>query len=440
MTSSQEGAKQMRYWIKCAAAAVVVGLVAYNGGRLSAHVGGSEAAATEHVSLAGANASAQSPVETMSDIATTVGADRLWAGHVTGSGVDVAVIDSGVTPVGALAAPGKVVYGPDFSGDATNPDAANLDLLGHGTHMAGIIAGNGDGDYTGIAPDARIVSVKVADPDGTTDVTRVLQAIMWVVDHKDDAGLHIRVMNVSLGGLTKQPYDKSLLSAAVERAWQAGITVVAAAGNEGSTSQQLSDPAYDPYVIAVGAVDTAGTISTDDDKVASFSSKGSGTRSADLMAPGVRVQGLRVPGSLIDDEAPSATGSPFVNGSGTSQATAVVSGAVALLVQQHPEYTPDDLKSALVSTAVSLRQRSKNQGTSELQLAKPGVADTAGATAGKGSEQHWKTATVTDAQLASASASAVSSDGVRWNGVRWNGVRWNGVRWNGVRWNGSSWD
>ena len=440
----QNQAARVGYAAKCTAAALAVGLLAGNGGRLGAHVGRHDHAAALHqqVSLAATQTSTPAAPETMTDIAGSTGADRYWAAGLTGGGVDVAVIDSGVTPVGPLAAPGKVIYGPDFSGDAASPDTANLDLVGHGTHIAGIIAGNDrTSGYSGMAPDARIVSLKVADADGTTEVGRVLQAITWVVDHKDDAGMHVRVLNLSLGGAASSDYQRSLLAAAVERAWQAGITVVVAAGNDGKTSKQLNDPAFDPFVVAVGAADTQGTVDVRDDDVAAFSSAGSGSRVADVMAPGVRVQGVRVPGSVIDDQAPSADGSPFVNGSGTSQAAAVVSGAAALVLSQHPDFSPDDVKDALTAGAVKMHTSGvKLQGTTELQLADPtaGSHGTSHATS-----QKWKTTKVSDADLAAATQAAagnVNANGVRWNGVRWNGVRWNGVRWNGVRWNGAGWD
>src|SRR4051812_16281905 len=153
------------------------------------------------VTLASAQtATAGSTAVTMADVATISGAGAYRTAGITGAGVDVAVIDSGVTPVPGLNATGKVVYGPDFSTDAGVAAIENLDLVGHGTHMAGIIAStNAAKGYSGMAPDARIVSVKVAGPDGTTDAPRVLQAIDWVIDNKDSGGLHIRVLNLSLG-------------------------------------------------------------------------------------------------------------------------------------------------------------------------------------------------------------------------------------------------
>ncbi|MGB5756095.1 MAG: S8 family serine peptidase, partial [Acidimicrobiales bacterium] len=149
----------------------------------------------------------------------------------TGQGIDVALIDSGVAPVAGLDQADKIVYGPDLSNEATVPNLANLDTYGHGTHLAGIIAGD-DGDQVGgIAPDSRIVSLKVAGATGETNMAQVVAAIDWVVEHKNDNGLNIRVLNLSLGvpGVTSSVNDP--FSAAVERAWDAGLVVVAAAGN-----------------------------------------------------------------------------------------------------------------------------------------------------------------------------------------------------------------
>src|SRR5581483_10085441 len=259
--------------------------------------------------------------------ARTVGAVSYWRNGFTGKGVDVALIDSGVAPVNGLTTPGKVVNGPDLSFDSQAPNLQYLDAYGHGTHMAGIIAGRDDAvvpgsnyagdstDFLGVAPDARIVNVKVADAGGAVDVSQVIAAIDWVVQHKNDNGLNIRVLNLSFGTDSTQPYTLDPLAYAAEVAWRNGIVVV-------------------------GAVDTQGTVSPSDDTVATFSSAGNGTRNPDLVAPGVHIASLRDPGSTIDRQfgATATVGTRFFRGSGTSQATAVMSGAAALAIQQHPNF------------------------------------------------------------------------------------------------------
>ena len=143
--------------------------------------------------------------------------------------------------------------------------------------MAGLIAGNDGqaGGYRGVAPDARIVSLKVGVADGGADVSQMIAAIDWVVQHRNDNGMNIRVLNLSYGTNSTQPYGIDPLAYAVEQAWKAGIVVVAAAGNSGyqngASAQGLADPAYDPQILAVGAADTMGTAAPWDDQVAPFS-------------------------------------------------------------------------------------------------------------------------------------------------------------------------
>ena len=152
---------------------------------------------------------------------------------LTGAGVDVALIDSGVIGVGALGGAGKLVRGPDFSDDAWDPDLRGLDTFGHGSHMAGVIAGSDAGSgYRGVAPGARLVSVKVAGADGVTSLVRVLMALDWVRHHRDRDGLHIRVVNLSFGVDSRRSYVREPLAYAAEQLWQRGVTVVAAAGNQ----------------------------------------------------------------------------------------------------------------------------------------------------------------------------------------------------------------
>ncbi len=310
------------------------------------------------------------------------GAGEYWNSGFTGRGVDVAVIDSGVAPVNGLRTRGKLVHGPDFSFESQNVATRYLDTFGHGTHMAGLIAGRddatpakvqkGDETFVGMAPDARIVSLKVADHTGATDVSQVLAAIDWVVQHRNSDGLNIRVLNLSFGTDGAQDYRVDPLAYAVEQAWKKGIVVVVAAGNGGYGSAKLNNPAYDPVVIAVGGADGMGTYDWKDDVVPSWSSWGDGTRNPDLVAPGRSLVSLRVPGSHLDQAVPSARvgATPrFFRGTGTSQAAAVVSGAAALIVQQRPGITPDQVKYLLSRTANRLWKADlRGQGAGMLDL------------------------------------------------------------------------
>jgi serine protease AprX len=155
------------------------------------------------------------------------GVQAWWKAGDTGQGVGVAMIDTGVSPVAGLNAPGKLTYGPDLSLDSQSPSLQNLDSNGHGTFMAGLIAGNDGqpGGYHGVAPDANLVSLKVGVTDGGADVSQVIAAIDWVVQHRNDNGMNIRVINLSYGTNSTQPYGVDPLAFAVEQAWKAGIVV-----------------------------------------------------------------------------------------------------------------------------------------------------------------------------------------------------------------------
>ena len=267
------------------------------------------------------------PATTGPTVAPTVGlstaedamrARRLWP-VATGQGVDVALIDTGIAPVAGLTAPGQVINGPDLSFESQNDQLRYADNNGHGTHMAGIIAANdvagtgvnpllpGPGSVEGVAPGARLVNVKVGDAHGVADVSQVLAAIDWVVQHAQDpngapGGLNIRVLNISYATDSTQPAAIDPLAHAAEVAWRSGIVVVSAAGNNGDTAGRLADPAIDPYVIAVGAADTGTSRFAYDDTVPAFSSVGDGVRNPDVVAPGVHIASLDVPGSTIDTQ------------------------------------------------------------------------------------------------------------------------------------------
>src|SRR5205807_6455433 len=271
-----------------------------------------------------------------------------------GDGVTVAVVDTGIAQVPDLA--GRVIGGADFSG-GSNPYS---DDFGHGTFVAGIIAGNGassNGAYKGVAPKAKLVSVKIAGRDGSSDITHVLAAIQWAVSFRNDYG--IRVLNLSLGTDSTQPYMLSPLDGAVERAWDAGIVVTVSAGNCGTDPSDpcmIRKPADDPLVITVGALDDKGTPGRGDDVMAGFSGVGptaaDGLTKPDLVASGRSVISLRAPGSKVDTAYPgSRVGTAYLTGSGTSFSNAVTSGSAAPLLQREPNLTPDQVKARLLGTA-----------------------------------------------------------------------------------------
>lgn len=403
----------------------------------------------------------------------STGLHEMWAKGYTGKGVDVALIDSGVVPVNGLRTSGKIVYGADLSFESQAPHLRHLDTFGHGTHLAGIIAGRDTGltrtqedhnVFQGVAPEARIVSVKVADAHGVTDVSQVLAAIDWVVEHRRDNGLNIRVLNLSFGTDGVQDYRLDPLTFAVEVAWRKGIVVVVAAGNAGFGSAKLNNPAYDPFVIAVGAAHGNGSYGSDDDVVLPWSSTGDGTRNPDLVAPGKSIVSLRNPGSHIDLTHPAGRVgySRFFRGSGTSQAAAFVSGAAALVLHQRPSITPDQVKALLKSSATAIpnaTSRAQGAGMLNMQVARdrrtptavqvfPHALGTGSLEAARGTVhliaangvelrgeldifgQSWNPLTWSAASLAETS----------WVGGLWRGNAWTGNAWSANAWEANAWE
>lgn len=303
----------------------------------------------------------------MTVTAPAVGANVAASYGWDGSGVTVAVVDSGIGSHQDLrqanAGPSRVVYSESFVNG--QPGNATHDDYGHGTHVAGIIAANGT--YRGIAANASLVDLQALDANGMGTDSTVIQAVERAIQLKDAYG--IRVLNLSLGRPIQESYQVDPLCQAVEDAWKAGITVVVAAGNLGRSdfpgSQgywTIESPANDPLVITVGAMKTMGTATRGDDLVASYSSKGPSAIDKvvkpDLVAPGNRIVSLLAgPGATLAKEYPAnivsgyPPGQGYMQLSGTSTAAAVVSGAAALLLQKEPALTPDLVKIRLMKTA-----------------------------------------------------------------------------------------
>ena len=326
-------------------------------------------------------------------------APPVWNGSgvvpATGRGVGVAVVDTGID--GAL---------PDFQVSETdhtsrvigsaviNPNATSAgDMYGHGTHVAGILAGNGnnradgdplDGQYVGVAPEADLISVKVSSGDGEATVLDVIYGLQFVVDHKND--YNIRVVNLSLESTDTQSAATDPLDAAAESAWFAGIVVVAAAGNRGTAVDAVSHaPCNDPYVISVGALDDMGTRGRDDDVAASWSSHGTtqdGFAKPDIYAPGSHIVSTLAPDSSFAALCPTCVVSGgYFRAGGTSMAAPVVAGVAALMLERRPSLTPNQVKGLIAAYA---RQQSgipvvdavsvgRNLGTTPLPSANDGL-------------------------------------------------------------------
>ena len=384
-----------------------------------------------------------------------------------GAGVGVALVDTGVTEVADLE--GRVVQGPNLSGEQDGRDT-----YGHGTFMAGLIAGDGElskaggSRHVGVAPGAHIVSVKVAGADGGTNLSKVLQGIGWVVAHGDEHAVRVMNLSVAVPALSSS-YQSDPLSAAVEAAWASGITVVAASGNDGST---VTSPGRDPWVVTVGALDTGAVLGPDDDLVPDWSGRGTSRLGAkpEVLAPGVSVVSLMAPGSVVADENPgSIVDQHYLVGSGTSMATAMTSGAVAVLTEHHAAATPDDFKAALVTAGRAVPGqigRAVDLAGSDVVPAGPlsdwwqrfpiafnglgfGLTDRMPWALGRWANDAWVgnrwAGTVwtgnrwADRVWTGNRWASEQFAGNRWAGNRWAGNRWAGNRWAGNRWAGNRW-
>ena len=304
-------------------------------------------------------------------------------------------------------------------------------------------------------------------------MSQVIAAIDWVTQHAHDPGVNIKVINLSFGTNSTQASTVDPLAQAAEQAWKHGIVVVAAAGNDGTTIKRLADPAYDPYVLAVGGDDPAGTLATGDDTVPAFAQHGSTSRPVDVIAPATHVLGLRVPGSFIDTLTTNTgqVGTRFQRGSGTSEATAITTGVVALLAQKYPTATPDQLKALINATGTSLTNGNDNapgqlvhwghgivNAAKAITTALPTATQTAALSTGSGTldgsrggvyvvdngvsltgQKDIFGKTFTSTTMATAQTSATAWTGGIWNGSRWTGDGWTGGAWTAAAWTGTDW-
>src|SRR3954453_14194247 len=389
-----------------------------------------------------------------------VRAGKTWAAGHTGTGITVAVVDTGVDTTGALS--GQVVRAVDFTSEG---DAA--DHYGHGTFVAGLIAGTGSHSGSaieGMAPDAKLGSLKISGADGATDVPLVLEALEWLKDFAST--YNIRVVNLSLGFASSQSYGVDPLDYAVERLWSAGITVITAAGNGGNAPGTVLAPGNDPFVVTVGSSNDRTTVNNNDDKLATFSASGptvDGMAKPDLLAPGRSLVSSRAPGSTVDQANPSsAIGDVYGKGSGTSFSTGIVSGAAALVLSKSPLLTPNQVKQRLVASARSIPGGSTPATgfgvvdawgatmSTPTASANIGVTSSSGggslqATLGpaclRDASDICMTDTAADAALGFDPDAYFASTwaGSQWVGSQWVGSQWVGSQWVGSQWVGNQW-
>jgi len=277
--------------------------------------------------------------EGLDESAAQVMATNLWKLGYDGSGITIAIIDTGID-ASHPDLEGKVIGWKDFVNGKSTP----YDDQGHGTHVASIAAGTGkasDGKYKGMAPGAKLVGIKVLNSEGSGSVSDIIAGVDWAVENKDK--YKIKVINLSLGSSESSDGTDSL-SQAVNKAWDAGLVVCVAAGNSGPDKYTIGSPAAASKVITVGAVDK-------NDVITDFSSRGptkDGRLKPEVVAPGNWIIAARASGTKLTDV---TIGDYYVAAPGTSMATPHVAGISALILQAHPSWTPDQVKRALIETA-----------------------------------------------------------------------------------------
>jgi len=382
-----------------------------------------------------------------------IGADRVWnePPDLQGQGIAVAVVDSGIANVG------------DFKGTDGSPRVQTSvcllssggepheDLNGHGTHVAGIVGGNGlssQGAYPGVAPKVDLVDIRVGDAQGMSLTSDVVDGLQWIHDHR--ALYNIRVVNLSLNSSVPESYYTNPLDAAVEILWFSGIVVVVSAGNNQASERGgiLYPPANDPFVITVGAADDVGTPDLVDDILGSFSAYGTtedGFAKPDIVAPGVDIISAMAgtastvfverPAHRV--EAPPGVLDRYFRMSGTSMAAAAASGAAALLLQDEPGLTPNQVKYRLMTTAASFNGPEPGSAGAGYLDAYGAVHGTTMESANAGIMPHELLAKMV---LIAVWASENGGDWVDWGSVNWDSVNWDSVNWDSVNWDSVNWD
>jgi len=367
----------------------------------------------EWVALDAPMASASREDRDTSKLATVypsaAGAPAAWAAGVTGKGVTVAVIDSGISDH------------DDFQGrvrgryDMSSVSEGWQDENGHGTYVAGIIGGRGK-HYQGIAPGVNMLNLRVSGRDGAALASDVVAALQWVVDNKDEE--NIRIVNISLTSTLPDSYRQDPLDAAVEQAWFHGLVVVVSAGNYGTGAYSVDHaPANDPFVITAGALDDRGTVDNADDVMAPWSSRGvtiDGYAKPDVVAPGVGVTSTLAKRSVFARENRSSiVDKHYITLDGTSASAAIVSGAAALLLSDEPGLTPDQVKFRLTHSGPVM-------GETEAPRVDAGAAVASSSLDSSNREARPN-------ELIDPATGEIMYESVLWRSVLWRSVLWRSI-------------
>jgi serine protease AprX len=383
------------------------------------------------------------------------GVQKFWSNGSSLPTPTIAIVDSGID----ASRPdfgGRVVANVNLTSLAPNSPG---DGRGHGTFVAGIAAGSGDG-YAGAAPMSPIVSIDVMDDQGMAMTRDVIRAADWIYANKD--AYKIRVANFSLHSSYANSFMYDPLNKAVEKLWFSGVVVVAAAGNygvDGLPSGVPFAPGNDPFVITVGADDIDGSVSTMNDIAAPWSAYGytlDGFAKPDIAAPGRFIVGPVPMSSTLALERPtSLVGTGYMQLSGTSFAAPIIAGAAAQILATHPNWTPDEVKGALMVTAGCVPSAAPlSVGVGVVDVAKAVALTSApnpnlalnkfvvSASGGSGKvfdAANWASAARADASWASASWASASWASASWSSASWASASWASASWASASWASASW-
>jgi serine protease AprX len=368
----------------------------------------------------------------------------------------IAIVDSGIDTDRADFG-GRVIEQANLSTRLGNQPG---DGYGHGTAVASVAAGEAAG-YVGAAPDARLVAVEALDDEGVAYLSDVIAAADWVYLNRER--LNIRVANFSLHGTTVASLASDPLDRAVERLWLSGVVVVAAAGNyavNGEESFVPFAPGNDPFVLTVGATDTRGSFTQRDDVAAPWSAWGytrDGFAKPEVGAPGRYIAAAVSADTKLARTRPERVVEPgYLQLSGTSLAAPVVAGTAANLLAVHPEWTPDQVKGALMLTAEPLaRARPRSSGVGAVNAARAAAAadppnpnlalqrflvpDPSGGSTPVFDAAGWTTVAQSDPAWASVAWGSVAWGSAAWSSVAWGSVAWGSVAWGSVAWGSVAW-
>lgn len=371
----------------------------------------------------------------------STGAAPAHSQGLDGSGVGIALLDTGVADHPDLE--GRIAAAADLTSDHTFGDE-----YGHGTFMAGLIAGTGAssrGRYTGVAPGAHIMSVKISGADGTMSLGQVLYGLQLIDSSKETYGIRVVVIALSSPAVT----GPDPLVLAVERLWADGLFVVVSAGNSGPDVGTITSPAVDPYVLTTGASNENGTGDVADDTIAPWSARGPsiyGMTKPEIVSPGTSLVSLRAAGSTVDASYPSArVGSHYFKGSGTSMSAAVAGGAAAIVLQADPSLTPDELKGRIMGSAHEMPgapDHAAGKGTIDVMAALSSTASPANQDLPGLPARQPAGVPVDPVQGAKQSSFewVPGPQGVdRWEGRGWGGRGWGGRGWGNADWSGRGW-